>query len=386
MPKIYSSDAHHIQAKSIDRHAYYVIEKLRQAGFIAYLVGGSVRDLLLHQRPKDFDIATSAKPEEIKHLFRKNCLLIGRRFRLAHIRFGRKIIEVATFRSGDMDSVELITSDNVWGTPEEDAKRRDFTINGLFYNPENETIIDYVGGVADAHDKIIRTIGNSALRFKQDPVRMIRLLKFKARFNFSIDDEAINALQNCRGEILKSSKPRILEELLRMLESGYSKEFFFCLYEYGFLKLLIPDLAKHFEKMPDSPVFTYLEKTDSISLKIFPETVYRSIPLCCILYPLLEQKNPEKSKVFSEIKLLMNHLFSNFIHIPKKLKSDITSILFYQFHYFTTSYKKKVKIPKDKTFFLAIKFLKIRSMIDEKLLPILSMWQEAYEQTKKQEI
>jgi poly(A) polymerase len=383
MPKVYSVKEHHIQAKRVNRHAYYIIEKLRQAGFIAYLVGGSVRDLLLNQKPKDFDIATSAKPEEIKAIFKRNCILIGRRFRLAHIRFGRKIVEIATFRSGDIQSTDLILSDNIFGTPEDDAIRRDFTINGLFYNPENETIIDYVGGVVDAHNKTIRTIGNSEMRFKQDPVRMIRLLKFKARFNFKIEEETLNALYNCRNEILKSSKARILEELFRMLESGASKEFFFCLFEYGFLQLLMPHLAKHFEKHQNSPIFTYLEKADNISLKIFPETIYRSILLSCIFFPIIEQKNIEKSRLVSEIRFLMNNIFSNFLHIPKKLKSDVTSIIFYQFHYFTLAYRKKIKIPKDKTFLLALKFLKLRCMIDEKLLPIFNMWQEEY--MKKQQ-
>jgi len=130
-PKVYSSKEHKIPIDKIDHHAIYIIEKLKHAGFIAYLVGGSVRDLILGLKPKDFDISTSAKPEEIKKLF-KSCILIGKRFRLAHIRFGKKIIEVSTFRSGDIEEKNLILRDNVWGSPKEDAKRRDFTINVLF--------------------------------------------------------------------------------------------------------------------------------------------------------------------------------------------------------------------------------------------------------------
>ena len=148
-PILYSPQAHHIDASLIDPDALEVIQKLQEHGHIAYLVGGGVRDLLSGATPKDFDVSTSARPEEVKKVFGRRCLLIGRRFRLAHIRFGKKVIEVATFRRRDSDEGELIVEDNAWGTPEEDALRRDFTLNGLFYNPLDETIIDYVGGVRD---------------------------------------------------------------------------------------------------------------------------------------------------------------------------------------------------------------------------------------------
>ena len=192
-PKTYTFEEHQISPDRIDPHALQVIDKLRQAGYKAYLVGGGVRDLLLNQRPKDFDVSTSAEPEEIRSLFR-NALLIGRRFRLAHIRFGKKVIEVATFRAGDPETAGLIIRDNVWGSEEEDVMRRDFTINGLFYNPENQTVIDYVGGFPDVEKRILRTIGQPEVRFIQDPVRMIRLLKFCARFDLEIDRPSHEAL------------------------------------------------------------------------------------------------------------------------------------------------------------------------------------------------
>ena len=209
-PKIYTIDHHQISPDKIDQHAFYVIQKLREAGHKAYLVGGGVRDLLLSQSPKDFDVSTSAKPEEIRSLFR-NAILIGRRFRLAHVRFGKKVIEVATFRAGETGTAELIVRDNVWGTEEEDVLRRDFTINGLFYNPESGEVIDYVGGYPDLEKRILRTIGEPEVRFSQDPVRMIRLLKFCARFNFEIERPTFEALLNCKKEILKSSSARVLE-------------------------------------------------------------------------------------------------------------------------------------------------------------------------------
>src|ERR1700733_9722711 len=164
-PKIYVLDDHQIPLTAVDPDALRVVQNLQKAGHVAYIVGGGVRDLLLQQRPKDYDISTSAKPEEIKELFRSQCLLIGRRFRLAHIRCGRKILEVSTFRSGDPESDQLIVRDNEWGSPEQDVMRRDFTINGLFYDPATQTIIDYVGGYPDLQKKLLRTIGKPYLRF-----------------------------------------------------------------------------------------------------------------------------------------------------------------------------------------------------------------------------
>ena len=164
LSKIFLDSKHPISEKSIDADALKVMHRLKRHGYSAYLVGGGVRDLLLNIAPKDFDIATSAKPDEIKALFR-NCLLIGKRFRLAHIRFGSKVLEVSTFRSGQTKDSNLITHDNEFGTEEEDALRRDFTINGLFYDPQEHAIIDYVKGLKDIENRILRTIGNPTMRF-----------------------------------------------------------------------------------------------------------------------------------------------------------------------------------------------------------------------------
>ena len=192
-PKIYHANEHDISITLIDPDAILILKKLKEAGFQAYLVGGSVRDLLVKKQPKDFDISTSARPEQIKQIFQRNCMLIGRRFRLAHIRFGHRIFEVSTFRAGENDS-DLIIHDNIWGTPEEDVLRRDFTMNGLFYDPTTHTVIDYVGGWHDIHNNLLKTIGEPSTRFKQDPVRMIRLLKFQSRFNFDIEAHTASSM------------------------------------------------------------------------------------------------------------------------------------------------------------------------------------------------
>lgn len=261
-PKVYPVQEHRISPDRVDPHAIQVIQRLREAGHAAYLVGGGVRDLLLNKRPKDFDISTSASPEQIKRIFR-NCILIGRRFRLAHVRFGSKVIEVSTFRAGDIESTELIVRDNEWGSEEEDVRRRDFTINGLFYDPETQTVIDYVDGFLDIERRLLRTIGPADARFTQDPVRMIRLLKFCARFDLKIDAAAHEALVACRAQILNSSPARVLEELLRMLESGSSAPFFRLLQEYGLLEPLLPELSRTLRGQTEHPIYQLLAEMDA---------------------------------------------------------------------------------------------------------------------------
>src|SRR5512144_2272098 len=200
-----------IPLERIDSDAVKTVSRLRHMGHQAYLVGGCVRDLLLSRTPKDFDVATSAHPGEVRAVFR-NCRLIGRRFRLAHVYFrGGKIIEVATFRTNPVDTAEdlpddgdlLITRDNVFGSAEEDARRRDFTINGLFYDVDQDEVIDYVAGLPDLERRTVRTIGDPEIRFREDPVRILRAIKFAARLDFTIEPQAYAAILSHRGEIAK---------------------------------------------------------------------------------------------------------------------------------------------------------------------------------------
>ena len=230
---------------AIDSDADRVVRKLNRAGYKAYLVGGCVRDLLVGRTPKDFDVATSATPNEIKATFR-NSRIIGRRFRLAHVFFGSKIIETATFRANPRDEDDhdlLIRRDNVFGTEAEDAKRRDFTINGLFYDVEREEVLDHVGGLADLDARLIRTIGDPDIRFQEDPVRMLRAIKFAARLNFGFEPATWRALLRWRSEISKCAPPRLLEEMHRLLRGGAARRSFELMVETGVLAVLSPYLA-----------------------------------------------------------------------------------------------------------------------------------------------
>ena len=225
-----------------------VLYRLKNAGYKAYLVGGSVRDLLLGRTPKDFDIGTDAPPQAVRRLFR-NCRLIGRRFRLAHILFPEgKVIEVATFRRRpeplDPEAPEiLMTSDNVFGTAREDALRRDFTINGLFYNIADFSVIDYVGGLDDLDAGLIRTIGDPDIRFREDPVRMMRGVEFASRLGFAITPDSYEAILDHRKEIAKSAPPRVTEELSQSLRGGHALPTFLLMREVGLLDVLLPELA-----------------------------------------------------------------------------------------------------------------------------------------------
>jgi poly(A) polymerase len=241
-PRILSRPEHIISRKNIDPDALKVLYRLKNNGFVAYLVGGGVRDLLLERQPKDFDIGTSAHPQQVRRLFR-NCFIVGRRFRLAHVRFGRKVVEVSTFRraaepeGGDT----LIHRDNTFGTPEEDAFRRDFTVNALFYDIATFSVIDWVGGLGDLEARVIRTIGDPAVRLREDPVRMLRAVALAARLDFTIDVDTVEAIRQLRGEIVRSSSARILEEFYKILRQGRSCRTFEMLHEHGLLAYLLPE-------------------------------------------------------------------------------------------------------------------------------------------------
>jgi poly(A) polymerase len=233
----------------IDEEALKVLYRLHHHGFLAYLVGGSVRDLLLGKTPKDFDVVTNAHPHQIHDLFR-NSRIIGRRFRLVHVFFkGRKVVEVSTFRShSEFEEMQAEDGQTVrtdsFGTPEEDALRRDITINGLFYNISDFTIIDYVGGTVDLEQNRIRTIGDPDEKFEQDPVRMIRVIRHAARTGFRIEEKIYHAILMRREEIKKCSPSRVRDEFLRELKEGASAPSLKLMIDTGLIFSLFPDLRR----------------------------------------------------------------------------------------------------------------------------------------------
>ncbi|MCG8612776.1 MAG: polynucleotide adenylyltransferase PcnB [Pseudomonadales bacterium] len=239
---------HHVSRNDISDHALKVLYRLNKAGHEAYLVGGGVRDLLLHKHPKDFDIATSASPEEVHNLFR-NSRLIGRRFKLVHVLFGREIIEVATFRGqhkeDDKHSASseegMILRDNVYGTKEEDALRRDFTVNALYYCVKDFSIHDYANGLEDLNKKQLRLIGDPDTRYREDPVRMLRAVRFATKLDFDLEPSTAKPITELADLLAHIPSARLFEEVLKLFMSGHALENFLMLRELGLFKHLFPD-------------------------------------------------------------------------------------------------------------------------------------------------
>src|ERR1700676_4804020 len=305
-PRIVPRQEHPLSRRDIDPDALKVLYRLRQGNHAAYLVGGSVRDLLLGRRPKDFDIGTSAHPYQVKKLFR-NCWVIGRRFRLAHVKFGAKVIEVATFRrqlqpgeeavagaapahtgetaaAPEVNDAHLIHRDNTFGTPEEDAFRRDFTINALFYDIATFSIIDYVNGMEDLEAGLVRSIGDPEVRFLEDPVRMLRAVALAARLDFTIDPPVLEAIRLHRHTIATSAPPRLFEEYYKILRSGCAEKTFRGLAHAGLLEPVSTELHQG----ADEPLWKSLAAVDEYrrNYESVPATLTNAVLLGSLLVPL----------------------------------------------------------------------------------------------------
>ncbi|ROR32879.1 polynucleotide adenylyltransferase PcnB [Inmirania thermothiophila] len=246
-PIIVPRPEHNISRASISDNALKVLYRLRKAGHEAYLVGGSVRDLLLGREPKDFDVATDARPERVREIFR-NCRLIGRRFRLAHVHFKGEIVEVATFRAlhdgeGEREVVDgIIVADNLYGTLEEDAFRRDFTVNALYYNIDDFSVVDYVGGMADLRAGVLRLIGEPERRYREDPVRMLRAARFAAKLGFRIDPDTAGPILRLAPLLREVPPARLFEEVLKLFLGGYGLESFERMRALGLFGELFPEV------------------------------------------------------------------------------------------------------------------------------------------------
>jgi poly(A) polymerase len=324
-PVIVPRAEHTISRRDIDPDALKVPYRLRDFNYTAYLVGGGVRDLLLGRAPKDFDVGTDAHPYQIKKLFR-NCWIIGRRFRLAHVRFGAKTIEVATFRrhvpaaeaadtvadEGGFDHEPAAAAadlreahrsgrdrehredpshrqhhhhDNTFGTPEEDAFRRDFTINALFYDIANFSLIDYVGGLEDLRRRVIRSIGDPLQRFEEDPVRMLRAIVFAARLDFTLDPPIVEAIQARRDLMATASPARLIEEYYKILRSGSAERTFRMLAEHGLLEPVTPELQR---RVAHEPLWDSLRALDTYRRRYvdLPPQLTNPVLLGSLLLPI----------------------------------------------------------------------------------------------------
>ena len=293
-PTIIQRADHCISRKDIDPDALKVLYRLSSLGHNAFLVGGSVRDLLLGRTPKDFDVGTDARPNEIRRIFR-NCFLVGRRFRLAHIVFGKKVIETATFRKApDSNAVQdehglYQSEDNTFGTPEEDARRRDFTVNGLFYDIKTFAVIDYVDGLKDLKSKTLRCIGDPAIRFREDPVRMMRAVRFAAKLGFTICPADVKAIKKYAGDLVNASVSRLCEEIQRLFVRGNTCHSIRLAYDLGVLRALLPRLCAWLDTREDrrNALWHSLAALDALADECDPSP---AVAMAALYWPMVHEE------------------------------------------------------------------------------------------------
>lgn len=339
-------EQHAISRKDISENALKVLYRLNKAGYEAYLVGGGVRDLLLGKKPKDFDVTTSATPEQVRKLFR-NCRLVGRRFRLAHVMFGPEIIEVATFRGHHDGSPDdratsqrgqngMLLRDNIFGSIEEDAQRRDFTINSLYYSVADFTVRDYVGGMRDLEEGVIRLIGNPETRYREDPVRMLRAVRFAAKLSMRISQDTAEPIPRLATLINDVPPARLFEESLKLLQAGYGFETYKLLREYSLFQPLFPTITRYFTETGDSPmeriINQVLKNTDNRihnDMRVNPAFLFAAM----FWYPLLEtaQRIAQESGLayYDAFALAMNDVLDEAcrsLAIPKRITTLVRDI------------------------------------------------------------
>jgi len=400
-PLILPRDQHCISRSDINDNALKVLYRLHQAGFAAYLVGGGVRDLLMKMHPKDFDIATDASPEQIKELFR-NCRLIGRRFRLAHIHFGRDIVEVATFRGHhqvEHDDEQALTHDgmilrdNVFGTLAEDAWRRDFSVNALYYNIADFSVVDYTDGMQDLNQRVIRMIGDAQVRCQEDPVRMLRAIRFAAKLQFSLDSELLEALAVQRHRLDAVPPARLFDEILKLFLGGYALRTFHLLREHHLYEILFPASAQHLET-GDLTFLALIEQacinTDQRIADNKPVTP--AFLFAVMLWgPLAHRAAEFESNGMSKIQALQEagrallHQQAVTIAIPKRFKLPIRDIWVGQARLQNRRGRRPYSMLEQSRFRATYDFLLLRAQSGEADLTELSNWWTQFQVANDQE-
>jgi len=393
-PVVYARPDHCISRKDIDPDALKVLYRLDRLGHTAYLVGGGVRDLLLGRKPKDFDVGTSATPNEVKRAFR-NCFLIGRRFRLAHVRFGAKVIETATFRRNSQTVGEIIEhaaemmdddslkplEDNTFGTPETDAYRRDFTVNGLFYNIKDFSVIDWVGGMEDLRKKVLRSIGDPVVRFQEDPVRMMRAVKFAARLGFTIEKNTEKAIRKVHATIRTASVPRVCEEIFRLFPYGTSATAFRLLWEYGLMGDLLPELAAFVDGDggAKSSVWTYLAMLDRYEKAMFERGFEVPNGLrAAVLYAAMAKAKPGRARE------VMGTL-SAALKVPKSVYFTAVLMLDSVKRLSQPPQKARRRFVHNRDFPDALDFNRILARAEGRDEAVLDQWQNLYDEVSNEQ-
>ncbi len=388
-PQIIPRTEHGVSRSEISENALKVLYRLKNAGYHAYLVGGGVRDILLGIKPKDFDVATDAHPEQVRELFR-NCRLIGRRFRLAHVHFGREIIEVSTFRASHNDAVDgegheedgRIIRDNVYGTLDDDVWRRDFTVNALYYNIEDYSIVDYVGGLEDIKNRQLRLIGIPEDRYREDPVRMLRAIRFAIKLDFSIHPVSEQPIRKLAPLLEEIPEARLFEEFLKLFMSGQSEKAYQQLREYGLFAKLFPQTEEFLNRGDEfihKLLISAFRNTDTRLAEDKPVTP--AFLLAALLWvPVRDLANDHEGNGLSEMDAI--HLASDAVishqisstSMPRRFTHMARDMWALQVRLKNIRGKRPLKLLAHQRFRAAYDFLLLRAEAGEDVQELASWW------------
>jgi poly(A) polymerase len=378
---------HHVSKTDISVNALKVLNRLNSAGFQAYIVGGSVRDLLLHKAPKDFDVATNATPNQVRALFR-NARIIGRRFKLVHILYHREIIEVATFRGHDSVDDDQITNDrgmlirdNVYGTLEEDAWRRDFTINSLYYGIEDASIVDFTGGYQDVEQRLIRMIGDPVTRYQEDPVRMLRAIRFSAKLSFDFSPETAAPIEELSSLITHISGSRLFDEMTKLYQCGESVSVQRLLVQYGLFAHLFSQTHQLLKSSHPVNAFLIiaLESTDTRirdAKPVNPAFLYAVL----LWFPLVVRAEKLKAEGLDPLPALdkaMSQVIADqnkVVTIPKRFTQVMREIWLMQYRFSKRTGNRAYHLLEHPRFRAAYDFLALRALAGDESLELAEWW------------
>ncbi len=398
-PEVIPRAAHTVSRKDISDSALKVLYRLHKAGYQAFLVGGCVRDALLGLHPKDFDVATNATPEEVRALF-GNCRLIGRRFRLAHVRFGREIIETATFRAAAVhkdddvahDTEGRIIRDNVYGTIDEDVWRRDFTCNALYYNIADFSIWDYTGGVADVEHRTLVMIGDPVKRLREDPVRMLRAVRFAAKLNFKIDPGVAAAMEENVGLLTNVPAARLFDEFLKLFQAGHAERTFELLWKYGLFDELFPATAQELEQDQEFGKFVQaaLRNTDrrvKAGKSVTPMFLIGILFWAPVVRIAALRRAEEKMSESQSLSIAAYEISSEQqrrIAIPRRFTVPMREMLALQPRFLTTTGRRAMKLLEHRRFRAAYDFMMLLSEAGYVDADIATFWTDVQTQSAEQ--
>lgn len=394
-PVVLSAKDLNISNSGVSEAAMHVVEGLKESGYEAYLVGGCIRDLILGLTPKDFDVSTNASPEQVKTIF-KDCRMIGRRFRIAHVRYKREIIEVSTFRGNPKDKENAsrhemregkegqLVRDNVFGTRDEDAFRRDFTINALYYDPIEETVLDFMDSVKDVKTGKLRSIGDEQARFIEDPVRMLRMIRFAAKLDFKLEDRSIELIKEHANLLTHVSAPRMFEEVLKLFHGGKALKSFEMLRGMSLFKTMFPFTAQHI--VDGEPGFPERALSNTDARIRANKPVIPAFLFACLLWdPVREDANQlmdTGNSVAKAWKIAMTDAIrdqSQYVALPRRLADVIIDIWMLQFRMVKRQPASIFKIMNDRRFRAAYDFMLLRAELNEVDQEIADWWTDIQE-------